>query len=86
MKRTKWATHTFSVDEKKARRKHRRADELRCRIRDGLSFTDWTLTRQELHERLDRTLDTINQLDAAAKDIFPEVAESFTVSSMRMKL
>ncbi len=81
MKKTKWATYKFNAGEKAARAKWRHAQEQRVRITEGLMLVPINITRKKLHERLDRRLDTIEKMEAAAKELFPEVDESFTVAT-----
>ncbi len=81
MKKTKWATYKFNAGEKAARAKWRQAQDQRCRIIDGLMLVTIYNSRKQMHERLDRRLDTIEKMEAAAKELFPEVDESFTVAT-----
>ena len=92
MKQTKWATYKFSADEKKARAKWRRAQENVNDINDALrqyptaSLEKFVEQRAELHKRLDKRLDVIEKTIASAKNLFPEVDQSFTVATGRITL
>ncbi len=82
MKKTKWATHKFTARESAARAKYRRAEEQRSDIVEALKSCDHYMSREAMHKRLDRRLDTIERMQASAKELFSEVGESFTVATM----
>ena len=92
MKRTKWATHKFTPDEKKARAKWRRAQENVNDLNDALrqyptaSLEAFVAKRAELHERLDKRLDVIEKTITSAKELFPEVDKSFTMATETIRL
>ena len=84
MKPGKYVHHKFTADQKKARAKWERAREQRLAIEDALMVVTYRVPRQELHDRLDRRLDTIERMEASAKELFPDVSESYTIASGTM--
>ena len=86
MRQTKWATHKFTKDEKRAQSIWRRCDQERLEINQALKIITWDASRKELHARLDRRLDTIEKGQARAQEMFPQVGESFTVAKMTIGL
>ena len=87
MKRTptKWAGKKLTKDQQKAQRKWRRADCELVKLHSILHTTIFR-DRKHLHERLDRRLDAIERQKNTARELFPEVEESFTIASMRIRL
>jgi hypothetical protein len=86
MKPGKYVNHKFTADQKKARAIWRRADEELIAIDDALMVLPIVDDRAELHARLDRRLDAIERGYARAKELFPDVSESFTIASGTMSL
>lgn len=86
MTKGKYAGATFTPDQKKARRWWERAQKDQCALLDALCTTDATLTREEYHARLDKVFDSIERRRAKALDLFPEVDQSFTIATLRVKL
>ena len=82
MKPGKYVNHKFTADQKKARTIWKRADKELFAINDALMMIPLVDDRQDLHARLDRRLDAIEKGYAKAKELFPEVNESFTIASM----
>ena len=87
MKRTptKWAGKKLTKDQQKAQRKWRRAVSELVELHEILHTTIFR-DRKHLHERLDRRLDAIERQKNTARELFPEVEESFTTASMRVRL
>ncbi len=88
MKKTKWTTHTFTKEEKKAQRQWQTADrqlkELFVALDvapnfdpDGSDGDD----REQLYDRLDQRLDDIAVLANSARNTFSEVEESVTIAT-----
>lgn len=86
MKQTKWAGYKFNADQKKARAKWRQAQETQFAICDAFKMYPGNYSREELHAKLDKRLDIIEKQRASAKELFPEVDESFTVAQMTVTL
>ncbi len=86
MKKTKWADHKFTRQERDARAKWRRADGQRSQIVNALMSCDHYMSRGDMHKRLDRRLDVIEKTQASARELFPEVGESFTIASMTISV
>lgn len=86
MQKTKWATHEFTKDQKKARAIWRRAEKQYFALFDALMLGAIERDRKALHKALDRRLDAIDKAKTRATEIFPEVGESFTVASMTVQL
>ena len=82
MKPGKYVGHKFTKDQKRARWIWKRYREQEFAINDALMVITLGETRQALHDRLDRRLDTIAKGKARAEEMFPEVCESFTIASM----
>jgi hypothetical protein len=82
--RTKWADHKFTPDEKKAQAIWRRAQKQFYELTDTLKTSPDHRDREYLHSRLDYVLDNIKRTENAAKEMFPEVAESFSVAVMEL--
>jgi hypothetical protein len=79
MKKTKWVDHKFTKDEKRAQGIWRRAEKQRSEIVQALKSCDHYMSREDMHKRLDRRLDAIEKMKHRARDIFPEISESFTM-------
>ena len=86
MKPGKYVGHKFTKDQKQARRLWERYREQEATINDALMVITLGETRQVLHARLDRRLDTIAKGKARAEEMFPEVRESFTIASMTISV
>ena len=82
MKQTKWANHEFTAQERQARGKWRRAQEQRSDIVNALKSCDHYMSREDMHKRLDRRLDTMERMQNSARELFPEVGESFTIATI----
>lgn len=84
-KPTKWANHKFSDDENEARAMWKRAQKQHYKLGDMLhSSPENMYDREYMHMRLDILLDNIERTREAAKKLFPEVSESFSISSMKV--
>ena len=81
MKPGKYVNHKFTADQKKSRAKWERARSQRLAIEEALMVNAYRVPRQELHDRLDRRLDTIERMEASARETFPDVDESYTIAS-----
>jgi len=81
MKPSKYVGHKFTPEQKRARTIWRRADKELLAIDDALMVIPIVSDRKQLHARLDRRLDAIERGYARAKDLFPDVSESFTIAS-----
>ncbi len=86
MRPGKYLNHKFTPEQKKARWLWRRSDKESLAINDALMVITWDSPREELHARLDRRLDAIEKRRTRAKELFPEVDESFTIATMEMAL
>lgn len=81
MKPGKYANHKFTKEQKRARAIWDRAHKEQLAIHEALMVITWGNSREELHARLDRRLDAIERGQARAREIFPDVSESYTISS-----
>ena len=79
MKQTKWVTHKFSDEEKRARAILRRQQELISDICQALRM-NWGYQPDEWREKLESRIKTIEKQRARAVEMFPEVDDSFTVA------
>lgn len=86
MKPGKYAKHTFTTDQNKARALWRRSDNELSAINDALKIIPLVSDHKALHARLDRRLDAIEKRRVRAKTLFADVDESFTIFSLRMPL
>lgn len=86
MKAGKYAKHKFTNQELEAQRIWRRADKQRSEIVNALKSCNHYMSREDMHKRLDRRLNTIERMRNKAKGLFPEVAESFTIATMEIAL
>lgn len=77
----KYVNHKFTADQRRARAIWDRAHKEQLAINDALMVINWGSTREELHARLDRRLDVIERSQARAREIFPDVSESYTIAS-----
>jgi activator of 2-hydroxyglutaryl-CoA dehydratase len=77
----KYVNHKFTADQKKARALWRRQQENYYRLMDALMLTGGGHSRKELHDKLDKRLDEIDRHASMAIELFPDVDESFTISS-----
>ena len=82
----KYVGHKFTKDQKRARTIYRRAEKELLTIGDALMVIPIVSDRKKLHARLDRRLDVIERKYTKARELFPDVSESFTIASMTMKL
>ncbi|PCJ10434.1 MAG: hypothetical protein COB10_11125 [Planctomycetota bacterium] len=85
LKPGKYAGHTFTKDQKKARGIWRKALQSEVAIKEGLQLAFNSLTahsRASLHDRLDKRLNEIERQQKRAKALFADVEESFIISSM----
>ncbi len=80
MIRTKWANHKFTRAEQDARKRWRKAQTLENDLFHVLKIPLGGLDRDRLHKALDRRLDDIERIRNGAKEMFPEVDESFTIA------
>ena len=86
MRKTKWASHKFTADEKKAQRLWRRSESQRSDIVEALKSCDHYMSREDMHKRLDRRMDAIEKMQSRAREMFPEVKESFTMATMTVTI
>ena len=82
----KYKDTKFTVTQERARRIWQRSDKYLHEIMAALMTCNYTLDREYLHKRLDRRLDVIEDQRKTAKDLFPEVNESFTIYSGHIDL
>jgi len=85
MKKGKYAGKRFTQDQARARFMWTRAQEQINVVCNALRCVDEP-TRVEAHKKLDQRYDEIDRLRALAKDLFPDVQESFVIASMTIKL
>ncbi|KKN76782.1 hypothetical protein LCGC14_0367530 [marine sediment metagenome] len=86
MRKGKYVDATFTKEQKRARRLHQQALDDWCNLCDALMCVPDDRPREELHKRLDQALDTIEKKRQIAKELFPDVSESFTISEGTMRL
>lgn len=86
MRKGKYVGATFTPQQKRARKLHQQALDDWCNLCDALMCMPDDRPREELHKRLDHALDTIEQKRKIAKELFPDVSESFTISEGTMRL
>lgn len=86
MKAGKYADQKFTSDQAKARRIWQRTRKQRSEIVEALKSCDFYMTREQMHTRLDRRLDAIDRQQSKAKDLFPDVDESFTIAYMTISV
>lgn len=84
MKAGKYANHKFNKQELNAQRIWRQADGQQSEIVNALKSCDFYMSREDMHKRLDRRLNTIKRIRNRAEGLFPDVAESFTIASMEI--
>ena len=85
LKPGKYVNHKFNADEKKARAFWRRAMEQETGLCAGLMLI-YQPDRAECHKKLDKRLDQIDRLRSKAKELFPDVGNSFTIASGTIQL
>ena len=90
LKPGKYVGHTFTEDQKKARRWWRRQGEMEVDIRRALqllpNIIDPSKDRERLHKKLDAVLNDIEMTRKRAEKLFPDVNESFTISSTTISI
>ena len=86
MKAGKYAGHKFIKQELEAQKIWRRSDKQRSEIVEALKSCNHFMSREDMHKRLDRRMDTIERMQKRAKELFPEVEESFTIATMEIAL
>lgn len=86
MKAGKYVGHKFTKQERDAQKIWRRADSQQLEIVNALKSCNFYMSREDMHKRLDRRLDTIEKMRNRAKAMFPDVDESFTIATMEMSL
>ena len=84
MKEGKYVGVTFTPDQERARAIWVRQRAKRYRLADALVMPGIVPSREECHAKLDRLLDGIEKQESRARELFPEVNESFTIATMRM--
>jgi len=82
--KTKWATHHFTKPEREAQKVWRRADKQLSEIVQALKSCDHYMSREDMHKRLDRRLDSIERMQTKAQGMFPDVRDSFTMATMSL--
>jgi hypothetical protein len=83
----KYRGHKFTANQRKARGIWQRMQTHTLEIADALRTSPDSPTgkdRATLHTRLDHVLDNIERGEEAARELFPEVQESFTLFSGRL--
>lgn len=82
------AADNWTEDQRAARGHWARARAYEAAIFNALeSGEDGAMVQRErLHRRLDRMLDIIDQHKARAQQLFPDVEDSYTIASTRMRL
>jgi len=86
MKAGKYVGHKFTKQELEAQRIWRRASGQRSDIVNALKSCSHYMSRKAMHIRLDRRLDAIEKMESRAKEMFPEVSDSFTIATMEIAL
>ena len=84
MKKGKWVGVKLTDDQRKAKGIWERQQAKRSRLADALMLPGIVPDRAECHANLDRLLDGIEKGEQRARDLFPEVAESFTIATMTL--
>lgn len=79
-------TNRWTADQRTARAKWQRASGYRFKLNDALLMAADEKSRAEMHKRLDYVLDLIDKHRAQARELFPDVDESFTVASLVVPL
>ncbi len=85
MKTGKYVGHKFTKQELEAQRVWRRSDRQRSEIVEALKSCNHFMSRKAMHKRLDRRMDAIERMQKRAKELFPEVDESFTIATMKLQ-
>lgn len=86
MKPGKYVGHKFTKQELDAQRIWKRANKQQFEIIEALKSCDFYMSREAMHKRLDRRMDTIEKMRNRAEGMFPDVAESFIIATMEMSL
>ena len=86
MKAGKYVGHKFTKQEREAQRIMRRADKQQSEIVQALKSCNFYMSREEMHKRMDRRMDAIEKMRSRARELFPEVEESFTIATMEIAL
>lgn len=76
MEKTKWNGYEFSKNQKRARVIWRNTEKSWWGLLDGLRI-DNSRTRAQMHKQLDRRLDIFEKRRKQARELFPEVSDSF---------
>lgn len=86
MRKGKYMGATFNKEQKRARKLHQEALDDWCNLCDALMCMPDDRPREELHKRLDQALDHIDKKREIAKELFPDVRESFTIAQGTIRL
>ena len=78
----KYLGHVFNADQQRARAIWKQAESDLVALHEALLLGPFK-SRAKLHARLDQRLDALEQFKANAIELFPEVEESWTISTMR---
>lgn len=76
----------WTADQRTARAKWQRASGYRWKLNEALLMPAEEKSRAEMHKRLDYVLDLIDKHRTQARELFPDVDESFTIASMMVRL
>ncbi len=82
----KYADHKFTKQELEAQGVWRRSESQRSEIVQALKSCDHYMSREDMHKRLDRRMNAIERMQKRAKELFPEVDQSFTIATMEIAL
>lgn len=86
MQKGKYVGATFTKEQRRARKLHQEALDDWCNLCDALMCMPDDRPREELHKRLDQALDHIDKKREIAKELFPDVRESFTIAQGTIRL
>jgi hypothetical protein len=83
MTKGKYVDATFTPEQENARKLWRQQERKWREIWDGLTSCP-TADRELLHKLLDAKLDHIERIQVTARELFPEVDESFAVLKVEL--
>ncbi len=86
MKAGKYVGHKFTKQELEARKIWLLANKQQSEIVEALKSCDFYMSREAMHKRLDRRMDTIERMRGRAKSLFSDVAESHIIGTMEIAL